>query len=101
MTAFRGAVVTGAAGGAYCRGMRYPDGGGLSAAGRARREKVRLQAAAKRREEKLSTVKRDLGQLRPRLATLAGQDERADACMRALPGTQPARWAVMMERSRR
>src|ERR1700756_1431605 len=25
--------------------MRYPDGGGLSAAGRARREKVRLQAA--------------------------------------------------------
>ena len=26
--------------------MRYPDGGGLTAAGRARREKVRLQAAA-------------------------------------------------------
>jgi transposase len=26
--------------------MRYPDGGGLSAAGRVRREKVRLQAAA-------------------------------------------------------
>ena len=26
--------------------MRYPDGGGLSAAGRARREAVRLQAAA-------------------------------------------------------
>jgi predicted RNA polymerase sigma factor len=25
--------------------MRYPDGGGLSAAGRARREKVRLRAA--------------------------------------------------------
>jgi len=25
--------------------MRYPDGGGLSAAGRVRREKVRLQAA--------------------------------------------------------
>jgi hypothetical protein len=25
--------------------MRYPDGGGLTAAGRARREKVRLQAA--------------------------------------------------------
>ena len=29
----------------YCGGMRYPDGGGLSAAGRVRREKVRLQAA--------------------------------------------------------
>lgn len=26
--------------------MRYPDGGGLSAVGRARREMVRLQAAA-------------------------------------------------------
>ena len=26
--------------------MRYPDGGGLTAAGRARREKVRLTAAA-------------------------------------------------------
>ncbi len=29
----------------YHGGMRYPDGGGLSAAGRVRREKVRLQAA--------------------------------------------------------
>jgi hypothetical protein len=29
----------------YCGGTRYPDGGGLSAAGRAGREKVRLQAA--------------------------------------------------------
>jgi len=29
----------------YCGGMRYPDGGGLSAGGRSRREKVRLQAA--------------------------------------------------------
>jgi transposase len=29
----------------YCGVMRYPDGGGLSAAGRARREEVRLQAA--------------------------------------------------------
>ena len=29
----------------YCGGMRYPDGGGLTAAGRVRREKVRLQAA--------------------------------------------------------
>ena len=29
----------------YYGGMRYPDGGGLTAAGRARREKVRLQAA--------------------------------------------------------
>jgi len=26
-------------------GMRYPDGGGLTAAGRARREQVRLAAA--------------------------------------------------------
>jgi len=35
--------------GCFCRiyagGMRYPDGGGLTAEGRARREKVRLQAA--------------------------------------------------------
>ncbi len=29
----------------YTRCMRYPDGGGLTAEGRARREKVRLQAA--------------------------------------------------------
>jgi transposase len=29
----------------YARGMRYPDGGGLDAAERARREKVRLAAA--------------------------------------------------------
>jgi transposase len=29
----------------YAGGMRYPDGGGLSACGRVRREKVRLQAA--------------------------------------------------------
>ena len=29
----------------YCGVMRYPDGGGLSAAGRVRREDVRLQAA--------------------------------------------------------
>src|SRR5690242_5255843 len=29
----------------YASGMRYPDGGGLTAADRARREKVRLQAA--------------------------------------------------------
>jgi transposase len=29
----------------YCGVMRYPDGGGLSAAGRVRREAVRLQAA--------------------------------------------------------
>ena len=45
VTVLHGAVVTGAAGRGYCRGMRYADGGGLSAAGRARREKVRLQAA--------------------------------------------------------
>ena len=30
----------------YAGGMRYPDGGGLTAAERARREKVRLEAAA-------------------------------------------------------
>jgi hypothetical protein len=30
----------------YAGGMRYPDGGGLDAAERARREKVRLAAAA-------------------------------------------------------
>jgi hypothetical protein len=29
----------------YAGGMRYPDGGGLDAAERARREKVRLEAA--------------------------------------------------------
>jgi transposase len=31
--------------GGYVRGMRYPDSGGLSAAGRAKREVVRMQAA--------------------------------------------------------
>jgi Homeodomain-like domain len=41
----RRACVIGVAGGVYAGGMRYPDGGGLTAEGRARREKVRLQAA--------------------------------------------------------
>src|SRR5215468_10758247 len=38
-----GLVIRGMAG--YAGGMRYPDGGGLDAAERARREKVRLEAA--------------------------------------------------------
>src|SRR5215475_903054 len=38
-----GLVIRGMAG--YAAGMRYPDGGGLDAAERARREKVRLEAA--------------------------------------------------------
>jgi transposase len=41
----RRVVVTGRGWRGYCGVMRYPDGGGLTAAGRARREKVRLQAA--------------------------------------------------------
>ena len=46
MLAARRVVVTGlGCWRGYCGGMRYPDGGGLSAAGRARREKLRLQAA--------------------------------------------------------
>jgi hypothetical protein len=40
----RGCVI-GPFGGSTPGGMRYPDGGGLTAAGRARRESVRLQAA--------------------------------------------------------
>ena len=36
-------VVTGAGCRGYCGVMRYPDGGGLTAAGRVRREEVRLQ----------------------------------------------------------
>jgi recombinational DNA repair ATPase RecF len=54
----------------------------------------RLQAAAKLREDKLSAAKRDLEQVRPRLAGLADQDERADACVKALPGTNPLRWDI-------
>jgi hypothetical protein len=33
----------------YARGMRYPDGGGLTAAERARRERVRLADARRER----------------------------------------------------
>jgi len=54
-------------------------------------EKV-LQAAAKLRDEKRSMAKKDLEQLRIRLAALAGQDERADACVKSLTGSNPARW---------
>ena len=42
-TRTNGLVIRGMAG--YAAGMRYPDGGGLDAAERARREKVRLEAA--------------------------------------------------------
>jgi hypothetical protein len=38
--------------------MRYPDGGGLTAAGRARRERVRLPAA-RRYEQDVSAVQID------------------------------------------
>ena len=54
----------------------------------------RLQAAARIREEKLSTVKNNLVELRARLTALAGQDERAAACVKALPGNNPARWDI-------
>ena len=54
----------------------------------------RLQAAAKLRDEELSAAKKDLEQLRPRLTALAAQDERADACVKALPGTNPAHWDI-------
>jgi hypothetical protein len=54
----------------------------------------RLQAAARIREEKLSTVKNNLVELRARLTALTGQDERAAACVKALPGNNPARWDI-------
>jgi recombinational DNA repair ATPase RecF len=54
----------------------------------------RLQAAAKLRDDKLSAAKKDLELLRPRLAALAGQDERADACVKLLPGATPAKWDI-------
>ncbi len=54
----------------------------------------RLQAAAKLRDDKLSAAKKELEQLRLRLAALAAQDERADACVKALPGASPARWDI-------
>src|SRR5215472_10072915 len=41
----RRACVIGSFGGSTPGCMRYPDGGGLTAAGRARRERVRLEAA--------------------------------------------------------
>jgi hypothetical protein len=54
----------------------------------------RLQAAAKLRDNELSAAKKDLELLRPRLTVLATQDERADACVKALAGTNPARWDI-------
>ena len=54
----------------------------------------RLLGAAKLRDERLSAAKKDLEQLRARLATLADHDERADACVQALPGVDPARWDI-------
>ena len=47
----------------------------------------RLQAAAKLRDDELTAAKKDLELLRPRLTALAAQDERADACVQALPAT--------------
>jgi hypothetical protein len=54
----------------------------------------RLQAAARYCEDKLSEAKKSLEQLRGRLIALAGQDERAAACAKALTGTKPERWDI-------
>lgn len=54
----------------------------------------RLQATAKLLDDELSKAKKDLEQLRPRLAALAAQDERAAVCVKALSGTSPAKWDI-------
>jgi recombinational DNA repair ATPase RecF len=54
----------------------------------------RLQEAAKIRDGNLNEVKSDLAPLRARLTALAEQDERADACAKALAGATPATWDI-------
>ncbi len=54
----------------------------------------RLNAARKVREDELSTVKNRLEALRARMQPIAGQDERAQACVTALSGNTPSRWDV-------
>lgn len=59
----------------------------------------RLQAAAKFRTDELTRARKTLDELRPRLAALAEHDERAVACLKALPGTNPARWDIQAARA--
>ena len=54
----------------------------------------RLNAARKVREDELSNVKKRLEALRARMQPIAGQDERAQACLTALSGNTPARWDI-------
>ena len=54
----------------------------------------RLNAARKVREDELSNVKKRLEALRARMQPIAGQDERAQACLTALSGNTPSRWDV-------
>ena len=54
----------------------------------------RLNAARKVREDELSNVKKRLEALRARVQPIAGQDERAQACLTALSGNTPSRWNV-------
>ena len=49
----------------------------------------RLNAARKVREDELSNVKKRLEALRARMQPIAGQDERAQACLTALSGNTP------------
>jgi recombinational DNA repair ATPase RecF len=54
----------------------------------------RLNGARKIREDELSDVKKRLEALRARVQPLAGQDERAQACLTALSGNAPAKWDI-------
>jgi recombinational DNA repair ATPase RecF len=52
----------------------------------------RLNGARKAREDALAVVKRRLESLLTQVRPLADRDERAQACLYALPGGTPARW---------
>ena len=54
----------------------------------------RLNGARKVREDELSEVKKRLDVLRARMQPLAGQDERARACLTALSGSVPSKWDI-------
>ena len=54
----------------------------------------RLNAARKVREDALSNVKKHLEALRAQVQPLAGEDERARACLTALSGNIPTKWDI-------
>jgi recombinational DNA repair ATPase RecF len=54
----------------------------------------RLNGARKVREDAVSDAKKGLEALRARVQPLAGQDERAAACLTALSGNSPAKWDI-------